>query len=267
MALLSAIAGGLVGGYFDKKTGQATNAANLQANRENINAQTANQERSLNALTGSTPDVTTTRNAGGGFDTDFKRGSGSDVLNQGDVGRAEAANRAGADFNFKLPNLQAAQGVVDRDNSIAQSGFDKAFNQATLRERQATGGIDSGFNSRTATALGEVADKLRTNREQTALNLYDQSRNNDTSILQQTIAANQRLAPQVNPVGGTAANAIVQSPPPATIANLSGAINPAMGSNLVSQIQQQIASDEAQQRQMELIRQLGNQGAFSRSAG
>ena len=263
MALLSAIAGGLIGGAFDKKAGDATNKANLLANRETINAQAANQEKSLNALQGSTPDATTTRNADGGFDTAFTRGGSSDLLAQGDVGRANAANSASSNFNFKLPDLASAQGVVDRDNSIAQSGFDKAFNQATLRERQATGGIDSGFNGRTATALGEVSDKLRTNREQTALNLFDQSRNNDTSLLQQQISANQRLAPQLNPVGATASASIAQSPPPAQIANLSGAITPAAGSNLVAQIQQQIANDEAQQRQMAFIRQLGDQGYFN----
>lgn len=262
-SILSSVVGGAVGGLFDSKTAKATNNANLAANRENIAAQAANQEKGLNALAGSTNDFTTTRNANGGFDTKFNLGGSGDILNQGDIGRANALNKASTDFNFKLPNLSSAQGVVDRDNSIAQSSFDKAFNDATLRQRQSSGAIDSGFNARTATALGEVSDKLRTNREQSALNLFDQSRNNDLSTLQQQITANQRQAPQLNPVGSTAANVIAQSPPAAQIANLSGAITPAAGSNFIAQLQQQIAAGEAHDRQLELFRTLGNQGVFS----
>jgi hypothetical protein len=261
--LLGAITTGIIGGLFDRNTAKATNSANVEANRANIAAQAANQEKGLQALTGSTPDATTTRTPDGGFNTAFTPGGSSDVLFQGDIGRAGALNRASENFGFKLPNLASAQGVVDRDNALAQRSFDEAFEQATLRGRQATGDIDTGYNSRTATALGDVANKLRTNREQSALNLFDQSGNNDLSRLQQQITSNQRQSPQLSSVGGTAANLIAQSPPSATISNLSGAVNSAAGSNFIAQIQQRIALDEAEDRKLNVIRALGDAGAWS----
>ena len=77
------------------------------------------------------------------------------------------------------------------------------------------------------------------------------------------LAANKRQAPNLTNPGNTAAQLVAQTPPTQSVADLSRAIPGATGANIIAQIQQSIARGEAQERQMNLIRTLGEQGAFN----
>ena len=265
------LAGVLASGLMDRETAKNTNKANIQANRESIADAQRSREESRNALTGTAGNVQTSRTPGGGFDTQFLKGSSGDILNRGDVGRAGAANAASTDFKFNLPNMSAAQGMVDRDNALAQSSFDDSFNKAMLRNTQAggqggVGSASSNYAPKLAGDLGRVADSLRLNREQNALGLLQGSQEKDISNLQKQIQANASLAPAITGVGPSAAQINAQIPLAARTSDLGGAVNSATGGNIVSQIMQQQALDDSQARQLQLIRTLGNQGAFGTSA-
>jgi hypothetical protein len=265
------IAGVLASGLMDRETAKSTNKANILANRESIQDAQRSRDESRRALTGTAGNVQTSMTPGGGFDSQFLKGTSGDILNRGDVGRAGAANRASNDFKFNLPNMGAAQGMVDRDNALAQSSFDDSFNKAMLRNTQAggqggVGSASSNYAPKLAGDLGRVADSLRLNREQNALGLLQGSQEKDISNLQQQIQANASLAPSIQGVGPSAAQINAQIPLAARTSDLGGAVNSAAGGNIVSQIMQQQALEDSQAKQLQLIRTLGNQGAFGTSA-
>jgi hypothetical protein len=264
MSLVSTIAGSLIGGALDKKTADSTNRANLLANQQNINAAAANQDKAMSSLASSTPDTSTTKNPDGSFKTDFVRGSGSDLLNRGDVGRAGTVNNLSSNFNLKLPTVGAARNIIDEGNNVRQAQFDNgAADIAKLNQRQYGGMNNSGQAPAALRAMGEFANANRFNAGQEALALYDKSASNDYGNLTAAIAANSRQAPQVTGVGNTGAQIVAQTPPGKAISDLSGASTSAAGSNIIAQIQQQIASEEANAFTEKLIRSLGNQGTFS----
>jgi hypothetical protein len=264
MVANSFIAGSLLGGLLDRETANQTNKANLQANAASIADAQRSRDESRQALTGTAGNVQTTQNAGGGFTSEFKRGSSGDILNRGDVGRAGALNDLSTNFKLNVPNLSAAQGIVDRDNALAQSGVDNAFNRAALKTRQIGSPGSSNFDSNLFRAQGDVADQLKANREQSALSLLQQSNAGDIGNLQQAITANQSQAPAIKGVGPSAAQINAQIPLAARTSDLGGATTTAVGSNLVSQIKQQAALEDSRAGQLALIRALGDQGAFSR---
>jgi len=278
MPLFDTILGSVIGGFFDRSANKATNAAQQQANQANIVAQAANQEKGLQALTGQSPFGTSTRNDQGGFDVtapgaeDAARTRAD--LAFGDIARAGNINRATTDFQFTLPSLSDAQGIVNRDRAlqdtgIIQPGLDKI---ALLKQRQFGGLNNTGETANTIDALSQFSAQNRIGGEQDALNLFNKSRESDNALLSQLIANNSPRAPAPTFSGGLpgggAANVIAQSPPAATVPNLSGAINPATGSNVVSNILGELQRQEDISRSNKiwnalLNRGIGNEGTFS----
>jgi hypothetical protein len=264
MVALPIIASSVLGGLFDRESAKSTNKANLAANAATIADAQRSREEARNSLTGTAGDVGTTRNAFGGFDSQFTPGSSSDILKQGDVDRATASNTAGSDFKFTIPDLNAAQGTVDRDNALAQSGVDNAFDRATLKTRQTGSPGSSNFDSNLFKAQGDVADKLKMNREQQAINLLNTTKNADLGILQNQIVANQALAPGIKGPGTSASTINASIPLAPQTPDVSGAVDTATGSNLVAQIMQQQALEDNRKSNLDTIRTLGNAGYFGK---
>ena len=94
------VATGLLGALFDRDNTAKLADAQQAATAATIADQQRSRDESRRSLTGTSGNVETTQNAGGGFDSGFTRGSGDDLLNIGDEGRAATTNQAGADFNF-----------------------------------------------------------------------------------------------------------------------------------------------------------------------
>ena len=119
----------LLGGLLDFGTASATNKANRENTNAIIEADRANQEKSLQSLTGTGDFGTTTRNEAGGFDVSQIGGADAAAtrgsLAFGDIDRAGTINDATSNFNFSLPTLDDARGVISADNALQQSQFDK----------------------------------------------------------------------------------------------------------------------------------------------
>lgn len=263
------IGGSLIGGLFDRETANQTNKAKLASAAQDRDLTREMHDKTFKQDLGTVGTTQTSLNQYGGKNVINTPGSANDLLEKGDVGRAQAANSAGSDFKFTLPNLGVAQGVIDRDNALAQSSVDNAFNTATLRYNQGPGAngqknlgsASSNFQPGLLKAQGDVADKLRLNREQNAIGLLQGSQQGDLKTLQQQILANQSLATDLkNPVTTQFAQMPFNKQP----SDLSNAITPAVGSNFIAQLQQQQAGADAQANQLAIIRALGDQGAFSR---
>lgn len=265
MTLLTAIAAGLL----DAGTANATNKANRENTNATIAAQGANQEKGLQALTGSDAFKTTTRNDAGGFDVSQIGGADAaktrSNLALGDVGRSQALNDATSNFNFKLPTLGDARGVVQADNALQQGQFDKGLENLIIQNTRDLGrDNNSGANAAAIDAISRFTDANRFGGEREALDLFDKSRTGDLSILTQQIAANQ---PQVAAPGFTsgtpgtsAAQLVAQTPPPSPSVDLSSAIPFAAGGSVIKQLQQ----EEQTKALLDYLksRQVGNQGAI-----
>ena len=225
---------GVLGGIADYFTANATNEANQRLSRENIAAQAANQERGLNSLTGNSDFQNTTRSDGGGFDLSQIGGADAAEARRStaasDIFRAEKLGNASANFDFNLPNLQAAQGVVDRDIGVTQSNFDRQANDVIEQQRRNFGGINN-TNEVPAIldSLRNTAQEFNFGRERQALDLLGKSNTADLGTLSNL---NSAFAPQApapsfssqSGAGNTAANLIAQTPPPAPAIDLGGAL-------------------------------------------
>jgi len=234
MALMETIAAGLLGGIGANRTNQA----NLDAVRLGNQAEAERQEKGLNALTGSTNNYTTTRNAAGGFDTKFNPGSGSDLLNRGDETRAGQSNTVtDAGLNFNLPNLTAARGAVEKDNNLQQGRFDRLGSDVIENKRRDFGGIgNTGENPATLRALGEFANQNRAGGEIKALDLLNKSQQAETKTRQDLLKLFAAQAPQLTLPGGAASNIITQTGQQQFAPDQSGAILPqALGGMLQTQ--------------------------------
>ena len=259
------VATGLLGALFDRDNTAKLADAQQASTAATIADQQRSRDESRKSLTGTSGNVETTQNAGGGFDSGFTRGSGDDLLNIGDEGRANTSNQAGADFNFTVPNLGAAQGIVDRDNALAQSGVDRSFNQATLRSQQTGSPGSTNFNPNLLRAQGDVADKLRMNRERDAIGLLQGSQQGDLATLSQQIAANQPLAPDIKGVGPSASTINSTIPLASRVSDPTNAATGLAGSNLIAQLQQQQALEDSKQDQLAMVRALGDAGAWNKA--
>jgi len=246
MGLLSTITGGLLDAYGANKTNQA----NQKANAATIAAQAANQEKGLNALTGTTPLATTSRNDAGGFDIGYTPGGSGDILNQGDITRAGTTNDATGNFNFTLPDMAASKGLIQQDINTNREFATDSLNDFFANESRKYGGINnSGANPATIDATRKLFAGMDLGGNEKALDLMQRSQQGDLQTLIQQIQANQSLAPILTNPGGGAANVIAQSPPTATTPNYGiGATGAAAGSNLLAQLQQQEALDAANAR-------------------
>ena len=267
MGILSTVGGGL----FDFLTAQETN----KANRENTNAliasQDRNQEKALSSLTGSDAFSTVSRNAEGGFDTSQLGGADAATaradLAFGDVGRAGTVNDATNNFAFSLPTLSDARGVVQGDNSLQQAQFDRGIDSIISQRQRTGGGIENQPHAAgTVDALSRFSQANRFGGEREALDLFNKSGQADVGLLQAILNANtpRAGAPAFTggPPGGTAANAIVQSPPPAQSVDLSGALPFAAGGNILQQLQAQESADKEREFLLSLFnRTQGNQSA------
>jgi len=264
----SAVLGGLVGG----QTAQETNEAQQRANQANIAAQAANQQRGLDALQGSSAFGNVTRNPAGGFDVAQPGAADAakarSVLSSGDLDRAARLNQAGQDFNFTLPSLADARSVVERDNALQMGQFQKGLGDLITSRQRLGGGIQvpgSDFEGATVDAIGRYADQNRLGGETKALDLFNKSREADLAILNQQLGVNQ---PQValpayttTTPGGTAANVIAQSPPRATVPDITSAIPFQAAGGIINQLQAQEQARQDNRNYLEALRVLANQRA------
>ena len=220
-------------GFF---TGQAANKALVDTSRLDREAQARNQDKALAALQGSDAFQTTTRNAAGGFDVSQPGGPNArkarEELAKVDATiRAPGINAADRNFNFKLPTLADARGIVEQENSLNQATLDKGLSDIALLKRRQFGGIENtGEGGSTVDAMARFANENRRGSERDALDLFNKSAAADISLKDaiKNSLARQAPAPPFSSggPGGTAANAIVQSPPRAAVPDLSAAIGP-----------------------------------------
>jgi len=255
--VLGPIAGAVAGGLMAGKTGSEANKANLQANRENIAAQAANQDKALDLLR-----EDAIQNQLGGPDALKARGN----LAFGDIGRTDRLNKAGTDFAFTLPTRADAQGIVDRDNQLQMANFEKGLGDIVSSRQRLGQGIqlpNSKFEGGTVDAIGRFTDANRFGGEREALDLYNKSRESDLSILEQQIAANQRQAPApgYKTTSGAGANVITQLRPPSRVADLRGAVPWQAGGSTIQTLFAQEAQRKKDAQLDLLIRTLGNQRA------
>jgi hypothetical protein len=243
---------GLLGALVDKSNTDKLAASQQAAVGKTIDDQRRSRDEARMGLTGTAGDVTTSINPDLSFDSQFAPDSSSALLKEGDLARAGALNTATGGFDFTLPDLPTAQGVVDRDNALAQSGVDNAFNRAALKTRQAGSPGSSNFDSNLFRAQGDVADKLKANREQTAIGLLQGSQQGDLKTLQAQIQANQAQAPAIQGVGPSAAQVNAQIPLASQVTDPSSASTGLAASNLIAQIAQQKALEDSQAFQLQI---------------
>jgi hypothetical protein len=251
----------LGGGLLAAIAGNQANKANLQANRQNIAAQAANQEKAINALQFTSPTESLTRDPStGGF---IGKDLGEQAIRrEGDFGRALKVNEAGRDFRFDIPDFSTAGDLIQGDISADQGRFDKAMGDIGLLKKRQFGGLqNTGETGNTIDALSRFAGANRLNKTQRTVDLLGSSQQNNNAILAQIIANNQAQAPRITGPGNVAATQIVQSPPPAVTPNFGlGALLPAAGANVLSQLNTQQAQKDRDEAFVRALR--ANQGSI-----
>jgi hypothetical protein len=270
--------GSLLGGALDFFSAERTNQANLEAQRELIAAQAANQERALNSLTG-TSDFQDVTRAGGGFDITQLGGpeaaQARAIGSAGDVFSAERIANARTGFDFNLPDLDAARASVSQDVQDTQKNFDNVANDVIEAQRRNFGGINN--TNEVPAILDSLRDASREfnfGTEGRALQRLGDSNRSDLGTLQ---SANAAFAPTNPPppfqsaagVGGQAANAIISSPPPPSPVNFgNGALAAGAASSTLSNLFNQQQARTANQGFLDAISRLGNsQGPGSFGGG
>ena len=209
-------------------TGREASKAQNKANEASIAAQGVNQEKSLNALTGTTPFSSTTRNAEGGFDVDYgpKGLAANEAFRKmavGDIARADNFNKT-ATAAPTFATIGSAKDFLSRDTNRGRANFMDEINKLTQRDRQTGTGIPSTND------LGRLAGKLAPAYRQfetadiDALNLFNQQGTADRAALTDTQNLNRLKAPAPGfadkTPGSIASQAIYSTPPPATIPNM-----------------------------------------------
>lgn len=274
--LESAILGG-IGGLFDYGSAKETNRANIEAAKEQADRERESTERGFGALTGSGPGYRIDRE-GQGFKVSSDIG---DALLSGDFDRIGRLNEATRNFNFTLPSLDAARGVINRDQQLQDVGLRKGRQDiAKLNQRQFGGLGHSGQQAAGIDALTRFAAQNQLGGETEAINLFGMSRAQDNAVLSQLI---ENMSPRVftagipGPPGQQGSTAAIQKKAPQVATDLGPAIPGAIGGNFIQQLQNQIAAQEGRERQealiermaasnqtgqADLIRLLANAGAF-----
>ena len=248
------------------------------ANQADIAASAANQEKSLQALTGETPFSKTTRNPEGGFDIDYgpKGIAANEAFRKmavGDVARADRFNEAGNQVDT-FSSIGDAKNFLAQDTNTARRNFMDQIHNLTERDRQLGTGIPSTND------LGRLAGKLAPAYRQfetadvDALNLFNQQGTADRAKIADIQNLNRPQAPAPaftdKTPGNIAAQAIYSTPPPSTIPDVSGAVGyKAVGNYLANQRiadANALANQQYWKHQNRLIdalanRQLGNEVA------
>jgi hypothetical protein len=234
------------------------------------------QEKGLQSYTGRGTDQVTARTPEGGFATDYRRGSVSDLQNISDISdRIPFANEAAQNFNFNL-DLPGARSIVAEEDADRNKLYQIALANQQLQAERAFGGPKGKGGGLENTAVaGEIAraggefalkNQLR-GGERGALDLLEKSRLaqlNTQKAINETFG---RTSPILTPPTG-AANFIGQTPIPG------GAIQPTnlgIGSEVLASLlgtganrqQSLLAQAAADRRSQELIaafegRQIGN---------
>ena len=263
----------VVGGLLDYLGGQEYNKA-LQEKTAADQAMAAKKEgRALGTL-GTSGTAFTTRNLNQSGGSDEKQLGGATAAKvrsagaAGDLQRQLESNALTRDFKFNIPDMATAQGMVDRDSILAQGLIDQQYNKATLREQQKPlGRGSSDYNANLMDAMGRVSDKTRFNREQEAVELLRKSQEGDVNNLIKELQARQLHFPapqyQDRTPGATAAQIITQMPTRDFAVNASPlGLGAKAGSNLVGQLMAYEQTEADRRAQADLIRQLGDAGAF-----
>jgi hypothetical protein len=269
--ILGGVASAVGLGFLGSKTAAETNKANLAANRETIAAQAANQARATSALnlTGPFGGPKLDPETGGfisvqpgGQDAATARSS----LAFGDVGRAGRLNELGTGFGYTVPKLSDAQGIIDRENALQQTLYDKGLSDIVASRQRTSQGIqlpNSPFEAATADAIGRFAAQNRLGSERDAIDLYNKARAADIGVLQQGQIANQPQAGfpafTTGGPGATAANVIAQTPPKAVTPDIGGAVPYQAAGGVVQDIMRQEQSRQENKNFLEALRLLGNQ--------
>jgi hypothetical protein len=218
-----------------------------QSNQDTIAAAAANQEKSLQALTGSTPFSSTTRTPEGGFDVSF--GPAGEAAAEarrkmavGDVERADLFNQT-SKAQPTFGTIGSAKDYLSRDTNRGRANFMDQINKLTARDRQGSTGIPSTND------LGRLAGKLAPAYRQfetadiDALNLFNQQgmadRSKETDF--QNLYGPKVPAPGFTDKGpgSIAAQAVYSTPPPATIPDMSGAVGYKAVGNYLTDMQNQ----------------------------
>ena len=269
-------AGLAAGGLLDYITGREYNEA-LQKKTAADQAMVKEKEgRALGMLGTSGTDFTTRNlNPSGQGIIEKQRGGGTaatvrDTAVGGDLQRQLAANAATRDFNFSVPDLATAQGIVDRDNALTQGIRDRMFHQAALRTGQTDlGQASSDYSANLMDAMSRASDQTKFNREQQAGELLQKSQAGDINNLIKFLQAQQLHFPapqyQDRTPGSTAAQVITQMPTRDFAVDASPiGLGAQAGSNLIGQLMAYNQAEQDKKDQAALIRQLGDAGAFSK---
>tara|TARA_R110000823_G_scaffold11710_1_gene39530 strand:+ start:2301 stop:3140 length:840 start_codon:yes stop_codon:yes gene_type:complete len=264
LSLLATLGSGLLGAYGSSKVADA----NTEANAATIQAARENQERGMQGLTGRSDFKDTTRTPEGGFDVSQPGGtdaaSARSLGSFGDIARAGKANTL-TNMDFKLPTLNDAQQVIDRDIGRRQGSFDKGVTDLMSAQKRNFGGVNSSAEMPTTIdALARFSDANKYNREQDALSLFDKSRSNDLSNVGAQLGnlAPRAAAPAFSSgtPGTAAAQLVAQTPIPSTVASLSSAAPFLGGQSALQDVRNQYNTQQSNKLMNQLIsRQLGNQ--------
>ena len=212
--------------------GRDASKAQTDANQANIAASAANQEKALQAQTGTTPFSETTRTPEGVCDVSF--GAAGEAAAEarrksavGDIARADIFNQT-ATAAPTFGSIGSAKDYLSRDTNRGRANFMDQIGKLTARDRQGSTGIPSTND------LGRLAGKLAPAYRQfetadiDALNLFNQQGTADQARLTGIQNLNRPQAPAPGftdkTPGNIAAQAIYSTPPPATIPDLGGAV-------------------------------------------
>lgn len=261
LAILGSGALGLLGGYF-------TNRANQDAASINAAAIGANQEKALNALTGSDAFRRVTRD-GGGFKltqpgAPSAANARTDLARGDEIFRAPGINAADRDFRFTLPTLASANQLVDRDLARQRGVFDEQAGQVRESQRRRFPDQNTGGEANTLDKLYQLNREFDWGKERLGMDLYNKSRGADLDIKNALKASLALQAPAPGYVSGgpgaQASNVIAQTPPPARPADLGMALPFASGANVVAQLlQNERYEQDRKDRNTLLNRWLDNQ--------
>ena len=269
----------VVGAGLNWLAGRDASKAQTAANEANIAAAAANQEKSLQALTGDTPFSSTTRTPEGGFDVSF--GPAGEAAAEarrkmavGDVARADNFNQT-ATAAPTFGSIGSAKDFLSRDTNRGRANFMDQINKLTARDRQTSSGIPSTND------LGRLAGKLAPAYRQfetadvDALNLFNQQGTADRARLADIQNLNRPQAPAPGftdkTPGGLASQAIYSTPPPATIPDMSGAVGyKALGNyftDMAARDRMAAADQKYWDHQNKLLTVLANRGVGNTGSG